>query len=65
MITAGWHETKHALISVNSYINISSELMIEFVDSIGDLKWWLSNGLNMGINNTEKLEKFCLRQKEK
>jgi hypothetical protein len=47
IITAGWHETKHALVSVNSYINVSSELMIEFVDSIGDLNWWLSNGLRI------------------
>jgi hypothetical protein len=45
--TSGWHEMKHALVSVNSYINVSSELMIEFVDSIGDLNWWLSNGLRL------------------
>jgi hypothetical protein len=47
IITAGWHETKHALVSVNSYINVSSELMMEFVDSIGDLNWWLSNDLRI------------------
>jgi hypothetical protein len=50
VITAGSHETKHALVSVNSYINVSSELMVEFVDFIGDLNWWLSN---LGINSTE------------
>jgi hypothetical protein len=50
IITAGWHETKHAMVSVNTYINVSSELMVEFVNSIGDLNWWLSN---LGINSTE------------
>jgi hypothetical protein len=44
IITAGWHETKHALVSVNNYMNVSSELMMQFVDSIGDLNWWLYNG---------------------
>jgi hypothetical protein len=47
IITAGWHEIKHALVSVNSYINVLSELMIEFVDSIGDLNWWFSNVLGI------------------
>jgi hypothetical protein len=36
---------KHTLVSVNTYTNISSELMMEFVDSIGELNWWLFNGL--------------------
>jgi hypothetical protein len=39
VITSSWHEVKHALVSINTYINISSELMMEFVDSIGDLNW--------------------------
>jgi hypothetical protein len=47
IITSIWHETKHALISVNSYINVSSKLMREFVDSIGDLNWWLYNDLRI------------------
>jgi hypothetical protein len=47
VITSDWHEVKHALVSVNTCINVSSELMIEFVDSIGDLNWWLSNGLRI------------------
>jgi hypothetical protein len=32
VITSSWHEVKHALVSVNTYINVSSELMMEFVD---------------------------------
>jgi hypothetical protein len=55
VITFSWHETKHALVSVNSYINVSSELMIEFVDSIGDLNWWLSNGLRMWESIIQKV----------
>jgi hypothetical protein len=47
VITSSWHEVKHALVSVNTYINVSLELMIEFVHSIGDLNWWLSNGLRI------------------
>jgi hypothetical protein len=43
----GWHETKHASISANAYINVSSELMVEYVDSIGDMNWWLANGLSI------------------
>jgi hypothetical protein len=27
IITADWHEAKHALVSVNTYINVSLELM--------------------------------------
>jgi hypothetical protein len=53
--TANWHETKHALISVNSYVNISSELMVEFVDSIGDLNWWLSNHLRIWESIVQKI----------
>jgi hypothetical protein len=47
IITAGWHEVKHVLVLVNSYINVSSELIIEFVDSIGDFNWWLLNSLRI------------------
>jgi hypothetical protein len=47
IILSSWHEAKHALVSVNIYINVSSELMMEFIDSIGDLSWWLSNGLRI------------------
>jgi predicted DNA-binding protein (UPF0278 family) len=55
MITAGWHETKHALVSANSYINVSSEMMIEFVDSIGDFNLWLSNGLRIWESIIQKI----------
>jgi hypothetical protein len=47
LASGGWYETKHALISVNTFINVSSELMVEFIDSIGDLNRWLSNGLRI------------------
>jgi hypothetical protein len=43
VISSSWHEIKHTLVSVNTYINVSSE----FVDSIGDLNWWLSNNLRI------------------
>jgi hypothetical protein len=55
IITASWHEVKHALVSVNSYINVSSELMVEFVDSIEDLNWWLSNGLRIWESISQKI----------
>jgi hypothetical protein len=55
IITAGWHETKHALVSVNSYINVSSELMVEFVDSIEDLNWWISNNLRIWESIIQKI----------
>jgi hypothetical protein len=55
IITAGWHEIKHALISINTYINVSSELMMEYVDSIGDLNWWLSNGLTIWETIIQKI----------
>jgi hypothetical protein len=47
IISSRWHEVKHALVSVNTYINMSSELMMEFVNSIGGIKWWLFNGLRI------------------
>jgi hypothetical protein len=66
VITAGWHETKHALVSVNSYINVSSEPMIEFIDSIGDLNWWLSNGLKIWESIIQKIgSKIRVKQGEK
>jgi hypothetical protein len=46
---------KHALVSVNNYINISSKLIIEFVDSIGDFNWWLSNGLRIWESIIQKI----------
>jgi hypothetical protein len=46
---------KHALISANTYINVSSELMVEYVDSIGDLNWWLSNGLRISESIVQKV----------
>jgi hypothetical protein len=55
VITASWHEIKHALISVNSYVNVSSELMVEFVDSISDLNWWLLNGLRIWESIVQKV----------
>jgi hypothetical protein len=55
LASGGWHETKHALISANTYINVSSELMVEFVDSIGDLNWWLSNGLRIWESIVQKI----------
>jgi hypothetical protein len=47
IISSSWHGTKQALVSVNTYINVSSELIMEFVNSIGDLNWWLSNNLRI------------------
>jgi hypothetical protein len=55
VITSSWHEMKHALVFVNTYINILSELMTEFVDSIGDLNWWLSNGLGIWESIIQKV----------
>jgi hypothetical protein len=46
---------KYALVSVNTYINVSLELMIEFVDFIGDLNWWLSNGLRIWESIVQKI----------
>jgi hypothetical protein len=37
IISSNWHEIKHVLVSVNTYINVSSELMMEFMNTIGDL----------------------------
>jgi hypothetical protein len=53
IILSSWHETKH--VSVNIYINVSSELMMETVDSIGDLNWWLSNGLRIWESIIQKV----------
>jgi hypothetical protein len=47
VITFSCHEVKHALVFVNTYINVSSKLMMEFVNSIGDLNWWLFNDLRI------------------
>jgi hypothetical protein len=55
IISSSWHEIKHALVSVNTYINVSSELMGEFVDFIGDLNWWLSNGLRIWESIIQKV----------
>jgi hypothetical protein len=55
IIISSWHEVKHALVFVNTYINLSSELMMEFVDSIGDLNWWFSNGLRIWESIIQKV----------
>jgi hypothetical protein len=55
IITTSWNEMKYALVSVNSYINVSSKLMIEFVVSVGDLNWWLSNGLRIWESIIQKI----------
>jgi hypothetical protein len=60
VITAGWHETKQ--VSVNSYINVSSELMVEFVNSILVAFKFMNQQYRKLVVRSEK---FYLKQEEK
>jgi hypothetical protein len=48
IILSNWNEAKHALVSVNTYINVSSKLMMEFVNLLKTLACGFLMALKFG-----------------